>query len=365
METTRRSDEILSIPQEIRERFLIGLQKVSGLSDGASFKKIFGIADLSQFKNDGLLPEKWIDIALKKEDGVEFLAGYEKLSKKTSSAKETSLDSDKKRTRVQKKSEHELVPKNRASKVLDCIKDVLGITTDSKLSELFDINSGMITLMRQGKTRLHISHIESIVETSGLDRNDLFENIGIKDLIGNTQEVEPLVVDFNNQKKFSGNTESTKDAQSRKMTDCLDSTEIQIPLYQKFSNSNTVEPFKAVFGISNTPEILSGKIKGATVGMFPNWPNREEEEIEILSEKTASSQEDLPVDDLIKIDQTIQLGLLAAGKAPLEHQKGFFLGYLEAKLDNHIQTLSRDGKKVYFKNKRFRSEFSMEHLPFV
>ncbi len=75
--------ELLLISMKYRLYFLDGVREFLESFDGVIFEEIFSSKQQEQFKKDGVVPEDLIAFVLSKENGVEFLTDYQKLSSAT------------------------------------------------------------------------------------------------------------------------------------------------------------------------------------------------------------------------------------------------------------------------------------------
>lgn len=200
----------VAIIQEVnRESFIAGLQSALKLFDSAIFNKKVGVVNLNEFIQTGVIPEEWDEI-IQAAGGTDFLAMHAEDTSAEALVGETSAEALPKKEIKHRPKECELVSRSDAKLAIPAIIKVLKLKNKKALADLLDINSGLTTLMEQGKSRLRICQVEFVAQKSGLKKDEFFKAVGLEKYINVSQDdiladVDKPVVPRSNKSKKRAN----------------------------------------------------------------------------------------------------------------------------------------------------------------
>ncbi len=194
-----------------KEIFLIGLQRCLGGDERCIFiKKAGGERIISTFRESGVIPNEWIDLLSKTEDGKALLEEYKAIlesgfpSEERSRKKSLKRECSDRRRRIRRSSlpEEELIPKEKVGAIFDEIKKTLRLKRDCKLSKLLGVSVATFSQMRRGKTRLTIAEVDSVLADTNTTLGDLLQEIensvsGIKSSADDISNLDDVVAQTN------------------------------------------------------------------------------------------------------------------------------------------------------------------------
>ncbi len=376
-----------SLPKKMRRGFISCFKSFLGIKDVKEFNETIGVKEQLDFDENGVFPEKWIDIALEKAGGAEFLAPYQR---RTNVLAEGGLSSKRPPKIFSRRyPEKALVPEDLTTGILLEIEKLTGLSNED-LASILGLTLERYMYMfgeRKKKRRLHIVQVEYLAETFGFSRDAFFKKIGLEDNATpkDSSDSEKKFVPREITEKVLFKILEVSGISKQDVTDALG---LRSDKFKSMSNGDTrlhiahvellaeecgfaKDDFFAKIGlgdlVSNNPKKLDPAIASIISKPLVTASERELKEMrnglpavnassgKILGTRNKTPKTlgdavslDIGRDDLTRVFQAIQCGLLAAGELPRNNQKVFFLGFLMTKVPEFSPSLTSDGQNIKF-----------------